>query len=192
MATTTEAPDQDLMDEEEAQSPTIADAQASPKEVPGPLTSAYKADPQRVIELLNQLRSTEIVSYLQYKQHAYMMVSLVGPGVKAEMLEHANQELGHADRLADRIAQIGGVPIFDLCEIAEKAARQKVRAEQGQTVEEMVMEDLAVERIQCERYTNAIREIGFDDPVTRRLLEDILYDTEHHAAELRDMLQHRA
>jgi bacterioferritin len=121
-----------------------------------------------------------------------MMVSLVGPGVKGEMLEHADQELGHADKLAERIAQLGGTPLFDLHEIAEKAARQKVRAEQGQTVEQMVLEDLEVERIQCERYTNAVREVAFDDPVTRRILEDILFDTEHHAAELRDMLQHRA
>jgi bacterioferritin (cytochrome b1) len=37
-----------------------------------------------------------------------------------------------------------------------------------------------------------IREIGFKDPTTRRILEDILKDTEHHAAELRYMLSKRA
>src|SRR5437773_2644462 len=74
----------------------------------------------------------------------------------------------------------------------QKAERERVRAEQGTTIEEMVMEDLAVERRQVENYTNFIREVGDRDPVTRRMLQDILKDTEHHASELRDMLQHRA
>lgn len=171
---------------------TIADAQMQVKEVPGPITRAYRADPKKVAQRLNQLRSTEIVSYLQYKQHAYMIVSLVGPGVKGEFLEHAEQELHHADMLAERIEQLGGTPVYDLNEIAKLAAQQHVSPDAGKTVEQMVMEDLEIERIQCERYTEAVREVGFDDPVTRRMLEDILKDTEHHAAELRDMLQHRA
>jgi bacterioferritin len=70
---------------------------------------------------LNELRSTEITSYLQYKQHAYMAVSLFSPGFKDEITVHANQELEHADMLAERIQQLGGVPIFDPEEIAEKA-----------------------------------------------------------------------
>lgn len=171
---------------------TIADAQASPEDVPGPITRAYQADPKKVVEKLNQLRSTEIVSYLQYKQHAYMAVSLLGPGVKGEFLEHAEQELGHADRLADRIQQLGGTPLYDLREIADMAERFRVKAEQGCTLEEMVMEDLHVERAQVERYTLLVRELGNDDPVTRRMLEEILAATETHASELRDMLQHRA
>jgi bacterioferritin len=174
------------------EAPTIADAQASPKEVPGPITAAYRADVKKVIERLNQLRSTEIVSYLQYKQHAYMAVSLLGPGIKSEFIEHADEELKHADMLAERIAQLGGVPLYDLCEIAQKAASQQVKPEQGVTLEQMVLADLQVERAQVEAYTTFIRQIGNDDPVTRRMLEDILIDTEHHASELRDMLQHRA
>lgn len=195
MPATTKVREEDLLDEEQestGDAMTIGDAQGSPKEVPGPITAAYKADPKHVIKRLNEMRSTEIVSYLQYKQHGYMAVSLVGPGVKAEFLEHADQELGHADRLAERISQLGGTPIYDLREIATMADREKVHAEQGETIEEMVMEDLEIERRQVENYTNFIREIGDKDPVTRRLLEDILIDTEHHASELRDMLQHRA
>jgi bacterioferritin len=56
----------------------------------------------------------------------------------------------------------------------------------------MVREDLELERAQVNAYTAFIREVGFKDPTTRRLLEDILKDTEHHAAELRDMLSSRA
>jgi hypothetical protein len=71
----------------------------------GPITEAYQADPQQVVHELNQLRATEITSFLQYKQHAYMAVSLLAPGLKDDFEAHAILELQHADRLAMRIQQ---------------------------------------------------------------------------------------
>jgi bacterioferritin len=171
---------------------SIADAQGCPAELPGAVTEEYQADVRRMIQRLNELRSTEICSYLQYKQHGYMAVSLVGPSVREEFVEHANEELRHADMLAERIQQLGGVPIFDPAEIARVAAKAHVNVTQGATLEAMVREDLEVERAQVNAYMAFIREVGFSDPTTRRVLEDILKDTEHHAAELRDMLSSRA
>ena len=65
---------------------SITDAQGCPADLPEAVTKEYRADVQRVIRRLNELRSTEICSYLQYKQHAYMAVSLVGPGVREEFI----------------------------------------------------------------------------------------------------------
>jgi hypothetical protein len=97
----------------------------------GAITREYKADAKRVIQALNGLRSTEVMSYLQYMQHQYMAVSLLSPGMKAEFQAHATQELDHANRLAERIQQLGGVPIYDPKEIAQKAANVGVVPEQG-------------------------------------------------------------
>jgi bacterioferritin len=171
---------------------SIADAQGCPDGLPGVVTEEYRANVERLIQRLNELRSTEICSYLQYKQHSYMVVSLVGPGVKEEFIEHADEELHHAEMLAERIQQLGGVPIFDPAEIARTASRAHVNVSQGATIEQMVREDLDVERAQINAYMALIREVGFDDPTTRRMLEDILKDTEHHAAEMRDLLTCRA
>lgn len=155
----------------------------------GPVTSQYRADPQSVVGSLNRLRSTEITSYLQYKQHGYMAVSLLSPGLKTEFESHAQQELAHADRLASRIQQLGGVPIFDLRELAGKAAAVGVHPEQGTTLTEMVIENLLLERRQVEAYTALIREIGDKDLVTREMLLEILVETETHASELADFLK---
>jgi bacterioferritin len=155
----------------------------------GAVTKQYFAEPRNVVSSLNRLRSTEITSYLQYKQHGYMAVSLLSPGLKAEFEAHAQQELAHADRLATRIQQLGGVPIFDLQELAGKAAAIGVRPEQGATLTEMVIENLLLERRQVEAYTALIREIGEKDLVTRELLLDILAETETHASELADFLK---
>jgi len=151
----------------------------------GSVTKQYLADPKNVVNALNRLRSTEITSYLQYKQHGYMAVSLLSPGLKTEFESHADQELAHADRLSTRIQQLGEVPIFDHQELAGKAAAIGVHPEQGATLTEMVIENLLLERRQVEAYTALIREIGEKDLITR----EILKDTKTHASELADFLK---
>src|SRR4026208_1154760 len=106
----------------------------------GAIAKEYKADSKHVIQALNGLRSTEIMSYLQYMQHQYMAVSLLSPGLKTEFEAHATQELDHANRLAERIQQLGGVPVYDPKEISTKAANVGVQPEQGTTLTEMVVE----------------------------------------------------
>lgn len=158
----------------------------------GPITDEYRADAQDLVGKLNDLRSTELVAELQYKHHAYMAVSMLLPGVKDEFLEHAAAEARHADMLAERIQQLGGVPIFRPEDIARQANKQHIQASEATTLEGMIQENLEVEREQIKQYTALIREVGFNDPTTRRVLEVILQETEMHAAELRDLLQRKA
>jgi len=155
----------------------------------GPITTEYKADPKWVVGQLNRLRATEITSYLQYKQHAYMAVSLFAPGLKEDFQTHADVELQHADLLGERVQQLGGVPVYNPVELAVKAAEEGVRPEQGATLTEMVIENLMLERQQVAGYTALIREIGDQDLTTRQLLLNILAETEKHASELADYLK---
>ncbi len=157
----------------------------------GALTKEYQANAKQVIKELNELRSTELTSYLQYKQHAYMAVSLSSPGLKNEFTAHADEELAHADLLAERIQQLGGVPIFAPEEIAAKAHAAGITPKQGHTLSEMIGEDLILERQQIERYTVLARKIQTTDPVTWTIVVQILAQTEKHAAELADFLTRR-
>jgi bacterioferritin len=158
----------------------------------GPLTEAYQADVHQVIRELNRLRATEITSFLQYKQHAYMAVSLLSPGLKDDFEAHATMELQHADMLAERIQQLGGVPVYAPHEIAAKASEAGVQAEQGLTLSDMVVENLLLERQQIVAYTGLIRTLGNTDLTTRQVLMTILADTEKHASELADYLKSTA
>src|SRR5256714_11709192 len=108
----------------------------------GSITEAYQADPQQVIAALNQLRATEVTSYLQYKQHAYMAVSLFAPGLKGDFEAHPTLELQHADLLAQRIQQLGGVPIYSPVDIAAQPASEGGPPEQGPTLREMIIANL--------------------------------------------------
>jgi bacterioferritin len=114
----------------------------------------------------------------------------LAPGLKNDFDAHAAIELQHADKLAERIQQLGGVPVYSPAEIATKAAEAGVRPEQGPTLGDMVVENLLLERRQVAAYTALIREVGDRDPTTRCLLLDILVETEKHASELADYLKH--
>ena len=152
------------------------------------ITEAYEGDPQALVNKLNLLRAEELVTELIYRHQAYIAVSLAMPGVKAEFEEHAAQEAQHAEKLAIRIQQLGGSPVFDPKEIAKGADALRIEFGEPSTLEEMIAFDLQIERRQIVQYTRLVREVGFHDPTTRRILEDILYDTEHHATDLGDLL----
>jgi bacterioferritin len=151
----------------------------------GPITSGYGADRERVIDVLNEALATEIVCVLRYKRHYYMAQGIQAGPVAAEFLQHANEELGHMDQLAMRITQLQGEPNFSPVGITDRSHAEYV---EGDTLEEMIKEDLVAERIAIESYGEIVRWLGDKDPTTRRLMEDILAVEEEHADDLLSLL----
>lgn len=151
----------------------------------GALTESYAADVHVVIELLNTALATELVCVLRYKRHYYMAEGLNAETAATEFLEHATEEQDHADRLAERIVQLGGEPNLDP---ASLAPRSHSEYDESTKLEEMLREDLVAERIAIESYGEMIRFLGDKDPTTRRLLEDILSVEEEHADDLAGLL----
>ena len=151
----------------------------------GAVTEGYNADRERIIKLLNDSLATELVCTLRYKRH-YFMASGVKASVAAEeFLEHANQESEHADKLAERIVQLGGEPDFNPDNLSKNSHAQYVA---GATLKEMVLEDLVAERIAIDSYREIIQYIGDKDPTTRRIFEEILAQEEEHADDMADIL----
>src|SRR4029453_11039427 len=102
-----------------------------------------------------------------------------------EFLQHANDEQGHADQIAMRITQIGGEPDFNP---AILTARGPAEDGEGNSLIEMIREDLVVERIAIESYNEIVRFLGEDDITSRRMMEGILAVEEEHANDLSDLL----
>ena len=78
----------------------------------GAVTDTYRADRKTVLKLLNEALATEIVCVLRYKRHFFMARGLNAEPVAAEFAEHATQEQDHADKLAERIVQLGGCLLY--------------------------------------------------------------------------------
>jgi len=151
----------------------------------GAVTEGYKADRKTVIRLLNEGLATEIVCVLRYKRHYFMARGIHAQAVAAEFLEHANEEQAHADQIADRIVQLGGEPNFNPEGLL---TRSHAEYTEGDSLVDMIKEDLVAERIAIESYSEMARYFGEDDPTTRRLIEGILAMEEKHADDLATLL----
>ncbi|MBA1190091.1 bacterioferritin [Pseudomonas entomophila] len=152
----------------------------------GAVTEGYSADREEILRLLNESLATELVCTLRYKRHYFMASGIKASIAAEEFLEHANQEAEHADRLAERIVQLGGEPDFNPDNLSRNSHAQYVA---GNTLREMVLEDLVAERIAIDSYREIIKYIGDKDPTTRRIYEDILAQEEEHADDMSDILE---
>jgi bacterioferritin len=151
----------------------------------GAITRTYLADKQVVIKLLNDALATEWVCMLRYYRHYFMASGMLADAVKAEFLEHAQQEQAHATLLAERIVQLGGEPDLNPDTLTR---RSHAEYREGQDLRDMVREDLIAERIAIDSYREMINYIGDRDTTTKRILESILAQEEEHADEFSDLL----
>jgi len=151
----------------------------------GAVTEGYRGDRETVNKLLNEALATEIVCVLRYKRHYFMAQGIHADPIAQEFLQHANEEQGHADQIAGRIVQLGGSPNFNPDGLLSRSHSEYV---EGQTLIDMIKEDLVAERVAIESYTEMIRYIGDQDITTRRILEGILAVEEEHADDLHSFL----
>jgi len=151
----------------------------------GAVTGGYQADRKLVVELLNGALATELVCVLRYKRHYYTATGLQNGPIKAEFLQHAQEELGHADLLAERIVQLNGLPDFNPASLSE---RSHAEYDDTRDIQSMIKSNLIAERVAIESYRLMIETLGDADPTTRQLLVGIMAVEEQHADDMRDLL----
>ncbi|KJK23433.1 bacterioferritin [Burkholderiaceae bacterium 16] len=150
----------------------------------GAVTQDYDADRTTVLKLLNEALATELVCVLRYRRHYFMAKGIHAEPVAAEFKVHSDEEQGHADRIAARIVQLGGVPDFSPDTLSARSHSEYVEAG---SLTDMIRENLVAERLAIESYREMVQYMGDRDPTTRRMLEEILAVEEEHADELADM-----
>jgi bacterioferritin len=152
----------------------------------GAVTEGYSADRETVVKLLNESLATELVCVLRYKRHYFMASGISAESVAQEFLQHANEEQGHADQIAQRIVQLKGEPNFNPEGLLTRSHAEYV---EGDSLMDMIKEDLVAERIAIDSYREFITYLGTDDPTTRRMMEEILAMEEEHAEDLVNLLE---
>ena len=152
----------------------------------GAVTPAYRGDVNTSVKLLNEALATEIVCTLRYRRHHYMAAGIHYQAVADEFMEHAREEQEHADRIAERIRQLGGAPDFNPEGLLTRSHAQYV---EGTSLLDMIKEDLIAERIAIESYMELIRYFGENDPTSRRLMEEVLQQEEEHADDMSTLLE---
>ena len=151
----------------------------------GAVTPNYGADPKVVVEVLNAALATEIVCVLRYKRHYFMAQGIASESVKTEFAEHAAEEQEHADRIAERIVQLGGEPDLDPDTLM---SRSHSEYKPGTSLVDMLREDLIAERIAIQSYREIVEWLHGKDPTTKRMMEDVLAKEEEHAEDIQSLL----
>jgi bacterioferritin len=139
-----------------------------------------------IVRLLNDSLATEIVCVLRYKRHHFTATGLESPPIAEEFRVHAEEEQAHADRIAQRIVQLGGEPDFNPASLLQ---RSHADYDDAADLHAMIRANLVAERVAIEAYTQMIELIGDKDATTRRLVEQILAQEQEHADELSDWMR---
>lgn len=151
----------------------------------GAVTPSYGPWRDDIVALLNDALATELVCEMRYRRHHFTADGLASPAIKAELLVHANQESAHANRIAERIVQLGGDPDFNPARLLD---RSHAEYDASTDLKQMLTADLVAERVAVEAYRQMVQLVGDKDPTTRRMIEQILADEEEHADEIKDWL----
>ena len=151
----------------------------------GAITPAYGGDVKQTIDILQTVLATEIVCVLRYTMHAIAATGISSEAVKKEFAEHAREEQEHMQAVAERISQLGGRPDFNPEGLATRSASEYSK---GETLVDMIRENLIAERIAVEHYRELIGFFADHDPTTRTMLEGILGVEEEHASDMHDLL----
>jgi bacterioferritin len=140
---------------------------------PEAVTEPYRGDRTAMLQFLNEALATQLVCVLRYRRHHFMARGFAAKRIAEEFLVHADEELAHADLIADRIVQLGGEPDFAPGTLCERSHSQYVPAN----------------TIAIDSYRGQIEFLGESDRTTRRMLEGILGVQEAHADELVELLE---
>ncbi|MBA3581993.1 MAG: bacterioferritin [Gammaproteobacteria bacterium] len=151
----------------------------------GAVTSSYSADRTEVLKLLNEALATELVCVLRYRRHHFMANGINAKSIADEFMAHSIEEQLHADQLASRIVQLGGEPDFSPDTLTQRSHAEYIT---GESLAEMIKEDLIAERIAIDSYREFIQYLGDKDSTTTHLLKSILAVEEDHADELAGLL----
>lgn len=143
------------------------------------------ANSKRVIDALNEALATALTSVSHSKRRYFRAHDLNAAPIAAEFLGHAIDDQTHADKIASRIAQLGGMP--DLHPTATRVDPDCSTAGEPTAI---IEEHLIAQRIALASYQRIIRRLGNDDPATCRVVEQIADRKHEHAGEMRTILTH--
>jgi bacterioferritin len=134
---------------------------------------------QKLLDILNRSIARELQVSIQYMWHHVQAVGLESPAVREIFRDIAIVEMKHAEKFAERLDMLGGVPTIKPDPIM-----------QGGSLTKMIQDDLQAEQEAVDMYREAIQlAIAANDPVTRLMYEEILEAEEDHRKTFGDLLK---
>jgi bacterioferritin len=145
-------------------------------------------DVDALVGQLNSALADEWLAYYQYWLGARVLKGPMRGAVAAELLEHAGDELRHAEMLADRIIQLGGTPLLSPKQWYE-ATGCGYDAPEDPAVRAILDQNIAGEQCAISAYQKLLGELRGKDEVTFAMVAQILADEVEHEDDLQAFVE---
>jgi bacterioferritin len=134
------------------------------------MSMAQKRVSDELLELLNKAIANELQGSIQYMWQHVLAMGIKGHAVKGEFRKIAIVEMKHAEAIAERLHYLGGVPTTQATPIVV-----------GDSLKAMIEQDKRDEEKAIAVYMKVLEQAEKEnDPVTKKLFEDILEDEQEH------------
>ncbi len=142
----------------------------------------------QLVEALNKALADEWLAYYQYWIGAKVAKGPMRGAVAGELEEHAKEELGHAEKLVERIIQLGGVPILNPQDWF-KMTNCGYEVPEDPNVKRLLEQNIKGEQCAITAYQTLAETVKDKDFVTFELIVDILADEVEHEEDLQNLLE---
>jgi bacterioferritin len=145
-------------------------------------------DVNKLVNLLNKALADEWLAYYQYWIGAKVVSGTMRGAVVAELVEHANDELRHADMLVERILQLGGTPILEPKDWYKKT-NCGYEVPKNPKVKPILNQNIKGEQCAIKVYHQLVKMTKDKDPITYNMVLEILTDEVEHEEDLQALLE---
>ena len=145
-------------------------------------------DVNELLNLLNKAYADEWLAYYQYWVGAKVARGRMRGIIAEELEQHAQEELGHAELLVKRMAQLGGTPLLTLEDLL-KQSNCGYDAPTDPDTRTLLVQNIKGEQCAIETYQKLFDFVKGKDPITEKLVLEILADEVEHEEDLEAMLE---
>jgi len=142
----------------------------------------------KIIELLNKALCDEWLAYYQYWVGSKVVKGPMKDAVIAELVQHANDELRHADMLVTRILELGGTPVLSPRQWFE-LTNCGYDAPDDPFVKKVLEQNIKGEQCAIDTYSEILKITKDIDPITYNIALQILTDEVEHEEDLQSLLE---
>jgi len=142
---------------------------------------------EHILNLLKKAFADEWLAYYQYWLGSKVVTGPMKDSVIAELLQHAADELRHAEMISARIIQLGGELLLSPKDwFTWSSCGYEVPAQTY--VRNILQQNIKGEQCAISVYNELIQDVGFKDPVTYNMIVQILQDEVEHEEDLQALL----
>lgn len=144
-------------------------------------------DVKKLLTLLNKALADEWLAHYQYWVGSKVVAGPMKDAVIAELVQHAAEEMAHAELLATRIIQLGGTPALTP-EQWLKLTNCKYEAPEDPFVQTVLEQNIRGEQCAISVYDELMKVTKEADPVTYNIALQIIEQEVEHEEDLQSLL----